>query len=175
MGKIQKEENFETLFLVFRQSFSCPVPRYFKKNLLKAILGYKSKNFHFHWIFEKVKNFFYKKKNFSRGNIGKKKKKNKFLKTIKNNYESKNEYNRDKFYPMWRISDMRKENLWNDSNFLKKKKRIKKINFFYNSSFFRGKTSFFSNIYFLLNKTANQLNFTKRLIIVSLTSTLKFL
>jgi len=175
MGNNQKEENFEIFFLIFRQSFSCPVPRYVKKNLFKAFLGYKSKNFYFHWILENAKNFFCKKKNFSKVNIRKKKKKIKVLKTIINNYETKNEYNKDKFYPMWRISDLRKENLWNDCNIPRKKKRLKRINFFYNSSFFKGKTSFFSNIYFLLNKTAHHFNFTKRLIIVSLTSSLKFL
>lgn len=173
--KTQREENFENLFFLFRQLFSCPMPKYFKKRLFKTILGFGNKNCYFYWVLERVKKFLPKKKDLPKDSYHKRKKKNKILKTILNNFENKNEYIKEKFYPMWKISDMRKENIWSDNFNLKKKKKIKKINFFFNFNFFKGKKSFFSNLNFLLNKITYFYNLSKRLVITSVTSSLNFL
>ncbi|ABW97951.1 hypothetical protein HAN_1g111 (nucleomorph) [Hemiselmis andersenii] len=154
-----KEDSCEMCFLLSRKFFSCPIKKFFLEKSIRCILGFKDKHFYFRWIYQFLKDFSFLSKAGTK--IKKKRKKGKLIKLIYKNFENKIELSKEKYFPIWKISDIRQENFWGMLLKLKIKKK-KTLNELLSYYFFQGKKTFLELIIFFSKKKKNFFSIKKK-------------
>lgn len=171
--KIYKEDNLEMFLLILRQIFSLPCAKDCLKNLIKSYLGYRNQNIFFQWINQTLKDFFLKKETLDKKFL-KRKKKIKILKLILNYNDNKIDLQKEKFYPIWKILDLRQEFFWGKVLMKKKRKGLTYSENRQTHLYLKYRKSFFENLKYLKKKKKSFLGLKKTILLSTIGASFKF-